>query len=135
MKLYTIRLRPNQDLRKELQKFATLNNIQAGFMLTCVGALKYMKLRMAGTTAENQIFKKLEEDFEIVSLVGTITADDCHLHVAGSNKDGITIGGHLKEGTIVGVTTEIVIGEDKNFIYQRIMDDETGFEELEVKKR
>jgi len=135
MKIYTIRLHPNQDLRQELQKFAALNNIQAGFILTCVGALKCMNLRMAGTTTKNQIFKKFEEDFEIVSLVGTITANDCHLHVAGSNKDGITIGGHLKEHTRIGVTAEIVIGEDEKFIYQRIIDNETGFEELEIKKR
>ena len=135
MKLYTLRLHPEQDLRQELQRFATLNNIQAGFILTCVGALKCMSIRVAGATIDKQIFKKIEEDFEIISLVGTITATDCHLHVAGSNKDGIATGGHLKEGTLIGVTAEIVIGEDENSIYQRIIDEETGFEELKIIKR
>ena len=135
MKLYTLRLHPKQDLRQELQKFAALNNIQAGFILTCVGALVRMNVRMAGATPDTQVVKELDEEFEIVSLVGTLTTDDCHLHVAGSNTEGVVIGGHLKNGSLVGVTAEIVIGEDENVVYQRVMDNETGFEELEVKKR
>lgn len=135
MKLYTIRLQPGQDLRLELQEFARQKNIQAGFIITCVGALKCMNLRMSGATKENQSFKKFDEDFEIVSLVGTITSEDCHLHISGSNRNGIVIGGHLKPETIVGVTAEIVVGEDDNSTYSRILDDNTGFEELVVNAR
>lgn len=58
MKIYTIRLRQNQDLRLELQKFAKQNDIQAGFIITCVGALKSLNIRMAGATNNNQIVKK-----------------------------------------------------------------------------
>jgi len=135
MKLYTIRLHSGQDLRLELQEFARQNNIQAGFIITCVGALKCMNLRMAGATKENQTFKKFDEDFEIVSLVGTITSDDCHLHISGSNRDGVVIGGHLKTETIIGVTAEIVIGEDDNAVYRRVLDKVTGFEELVVEAK
>lgn len=103
--------------------------------MTCVGALACMNVRMAGATPNVQVVKKLDEEFEIVSLVGTVTTNDCHLHVAGSNTAGTVIGGHLKNGSLVGVTAEIVIGEDDTVVYQRVMDNETGFKELEVKKR
>ena len=90
---------------------------------------------MAGASTKKQIFKSFKEDFEIVALVGTITATDCHLHIAGADKHGIVTGGHLRENTLVGTTAEIVIGEDEDVIYQRAMDSKTGFEELEIKRR
>lgn len=135
MKLYTLRLHPNQDLRQELCSFAKQNNIQAGFIITCVGALRTMVVRMAGATPDNQVVNTYKQDFEIVSLVGTITGDDCHLHIAASKENGEVIGGHLKDGTILGVTSEVVIGEDEAVVYGRKMDKETGFEELEVMAR
>jgi len=132
MKLHTLRLHPGNDLRQSLQAFAAHHRIQAGFIITCVGALTCLHIRMAGATPDKQVVKKLAEEFEIVSLVGTLTADDCHLHISASDKEGAVWGGHLKEGTIVDVTAEVVIGEDEESLYTRVMDDETGFEELEV---
>ncbi len=132
MKLYTLRLVPGQDLRIELQKFAKDMNIQAGSIVTCVGALQPSVLRMAGATPTDQPVKTYSDKFEIVSLVGTITADDCHLHVALSGKDGQVVGGHLKEGSLVDLTAEIVIAEDESVVYKREMDAETGFVELVV---
>ena len=90
---------------------------------------------MAGATPNHQVVQRLEAEFEIVSLVGTIAASDCHLHIAGSNIDGQVIGGHLKDGSMVGVTAEIVIGEDETVTYQRVMDSATGFEELDIQPR
>lgn len=135
MKLFTTRLHGGEDLRQALQEFAKQNNIQAGFIVTCVGALKSMCIRMAGATCDNQTINNFDEDFEIVSLVGTITKDDCHLHIAGSKKDGNVIGGHLRVGSIVNITAEVVIGEDEKSIYDRVFDTDTGFEELTIKNK
>lgn len=55
-----------------------------------------------------------------------------HLHMSIADKDGKSFGGHLKEGTIVYPTAEIVIGEDETVVYTRELDEETGFSELVV---
>ena len=47
MKTFALRLKPNSDLKEELIKFSKLNNIQSGFILTCVGSLKKAALRLA----------------------------------------------------------------------------------------
>ena len=40
MKTYAFRLKPEDDLRKEIDKFVVKKNIAAGVILTCVGNLK-----------------------------------------------------------------------------------------------
>ena len=131
MKTYAVRLLPNQDLKTSLENYARENQISAGVVLTCVGSLNCATLRMAN---EN-VPKTFEGKFEIVSLVGTFSADGCHLHIALSDKDGNMIGGHLKEGCMIFTTAEVVIGEIENLIFARTMDEGTGFKELVVKSR
>lgn len=133
MKLYSLRLHPNQDLRNELIAYAKANGIKAGSIVTCVGALKPITLRMAGAKPDNQDIRTYDDTHEIVSLVGTLTGDDCHLHIALSNKEGAVIGGHLKEGSLVDTTAEIVIAEDEGVSYVREMDENTKFPELMIK--
>jgi uncharacterized protein len=135
MKIYTLRLKPDDDLRKALLAFAAENDIRAGSIVTCVGGLDRVTLRMAGATPEEQDIRSYLGKFEIVSLVGTLSADDCHLHMSASNYDGEVLGGHLKEGNIVSPTAEIVILEDESVEYTREPDAETGFEELAVRPR
>jgi len=48
MKTYAFRLHTRQDLREEIDKFAKEKNIKAGVILTCVGRLDKVVLRMAG---------------------------------------------------------------------------------------
>lgn len=131
MKTFALRLHPKHDLKEELIKFTKENDIQAGIILTCVGSLKRATLRMA----DDNIVKNFEEKFEIVSLVGTLSQEDVHLHISLSNKDGKTIGGHLKEGCPVHTTAEIVIGELDDTKFSREFDEETGFKELVISKK
>jgi predicted DNA-binding protein with PD1-like motif len=49
-----------------------------------------------------------------------------------SDNEGIVRGGHLKEGTIIHPTAEIVIGIDEDVQMKREFDQETGFDELVV---
>ncbi len=135
MKLHTIRLRDKQDLRIELLRFAKENGIHAGSILTCVGGVQPALIRMAGASPKKQDIRTISDKHEIVSLVGTFSGDDCHLHIALSNSEGIVIGGHLKDGSLVSLTAEIVIAEDESSIYAREHDDDTGFTELTVKTR
>jgi predicted DNA-binding protein with PD1-like motif len=128
MEIVTLRLKPNQDLKEELNKFAKDNKIKAGVILTCVGSLKNAKIRFAN----ERVVKAFNEKFEIVSLVGTLSENGNHIHISISNAVGETIGGHLKEGCIIYTTAEIVIGKIKNISFTRELDDETKFRELKI---
>lgn len=126
------RLKPNQDLKIELEKIIKDHDISSGFISTCVGSLHVVTLRMAGAKPEKQDIRTLEGHFEIVSLVGTVSVSGTHLHLSVSNEEGEVIGGHLKEGSIITTTAEVVIGYDENIVFKRELDEETGFEELLV---
>ncbi len=130
MKIFVLRLRLGQDLKKELVRFTKENNIQSGFIITCVGSLSRATLRMAN---ENLV-KNFEKKFEITSLVGTLSQDGVHLHISLSDETGIVIGGHVKEGCLIYSTAEIVIGELEDRKFLRKLDKETGFKELFITK-
>ncbi|NQU79097.1 DNA-binding protein [Candidatus Woesearchaeota archaeon] len=129
MKTHSIRLRPDKDLKEELNKFSKNRNIQAGVILTCVGSLKRATLRLAD---ENT--KTFDQKFEIVSLVGTLSSDGNHIHISLSNKNGEIIGGHLKEGCMIHTTAEIMIAETDEYSFTRKFDEQTGFKELNIEQ-
>jgi predicted DNA-binding protein with PD1-like motif len=129
MKIFVTRLKPDQDLKTSLKNFVEENNIQSGFILTAVGSLNQATLRFANQD-NYQVFK---EQFELVSLVGTLSLHGIHLHISISDKNGKTIGGHLVEGCIIYTTAEIVIGTSEDFIFMRTVDQNTGYKELEIK--
>lgn len=134
MKTILFRLKPGEDLKGGIEKVVAKNDIKAGFIVTCVGGLSQATVRMAGATPEKQDIQTLKEDFEIVSLTGTVSTNGSHLHMSFSDKDGKVYGGHLKAGTLVNPTAEIVIGIADDIMIQRIMDKETGFKELNISK-
>ena len=131
MKTFAFRLLSGQDLKKELTSFTKENNIQAGFILTCVGCLKQATLRLA----DENIVKNFEQKFEIVSLVGTLCQDGVHLHISLSDANGNTVGGHLMVGCLIYTTAEIIVGELEDVVFSRKADSVTGFRELIVEKK
>ena len=131
MTIYAIRLHPGQDLKRELDNFAKMQQLQAGFIITCVGSLQKVTIR----PADQQIPLLREQKFEIVSLVGTLSPDGSHVHISLSDSTGATIGGHLLEGNEIYTTAEIVIGEAEHLQFRRETDLVTTFKELTVKKR
>lgn len=132
MKMIAIRLKPGQDLKVELQKLVKKHGITAGFIATCVGSLQTVTLRMAGATLAEQDIRTLDGHFEIVSLVGTVSVNRNHLHLSVSDEEGGVTGGHLKEGSIIATTAEVVIGFDEDVIFTSDVDKNTGFKELEL---
>ncbi|MEO6038958.1 MAG: PPC domain-containing DNA-binding protein [Saprospiraceae bacterium] len=131
MDVYALRLHPGQDLKKELDAFAREHHLQAGFVITCVGSLRRVTIRPAG---QQQPLLRSQK-FEIVSLVGTLSPDGSHLHIALSDSNGATLGGHLLEGNEIYTTAEIVIGEAQHLQFRRTVDPATTFKELTVNKR
>lgn len=129
MLVHVFRLNPNQDLKKELKKFVNDHNIKAGVMLTVVGSLSEVNLRMAG----GKDYLNIIGNFEILSLTGTLSIAGNHLHLAVSDHTGKTIGGHLMDGCIVRTTAEIAILPIKDFYFERENDSVTGYDELVIK--
>lgn len=131
MTVYAIRLSPGQDLKRELESFVRKQNVQAGFILTCVGSLRQTVIRPAN---QPDALSRVEK-FEIVSLVGTLSINGSHLHIALSNSLGNTVGGHLMEGNLIYTTAEIVIGEAEHLTFTRETDPQTTFKELKISPR
>ena len=76
-----------------------------------------------------------KEKFEIVSLVGCISIERCHVHICLSDKNGKTIGGHLlDEGNIIFTTGEIVLGVLPELKFSEKQCDLSGWPELIVEK-
>ncbi|WP_414587453.1 PPC domain-containing DNA-binding protein [Scytonema sp. PCC 10023] len=128
MKIFAFRLKPNEDLKQSLKNFALQENIKAGFILTAIGSLKVVTIRFANQDTSTV----LSDKFEILSLNGTIATTGVHLHIAISDKQGKTIGGHLDDGCIIYTTAEIVIGISEEYTFLRTPDQQTGYKELEI---
>ncbi len=132
MKQITFRLKPGQLLKEEIEKTVRDKEVKAGVLLSIVGGLENAVLRMAGSEPGNQAVRKWEGPFEIISGTGTISKNGCHIHLALSDRQGDVIGGHLKDGCVVKYTAEIVLGVFEDITYKRVLNEETGFEELET---
>lgn len=128
---HAFRLTRGNDLKKEIIAYCQTKNIEAGVIICAVGCIQHLHIRLA--EAKNYIDKK--ECFEIVSITGTVSKDDVHIHISVSDNSGKTIGGHLKDGTLVDTTCEVVIYELKDYIFDRAPDSITGYDELVVKQK
>lgn len=128
---FALRLRPGQDLRVELGRFARAKHLRAAWIATCAGSCTRTSVRYAnqeGTSVR-------EGHFEIVSLTGTLAENGMHVHAAFADSTGATFGGHLMDGTIVYTTAEIVIGGLVQAEFAREVDPAYGWRELVVKPR
>lgn len=125
---HVLRLLPKQDLKHGLLDFVQVHSISAGCILTTVGSLQQASLRFAG----NNSATVLTGPFEIVSLVGTLSPEGLHLHLAIADHQGKTIGGHVMPGCLIHTTAEIVIGALAGLAFRRSPDATTGYRELAI---
>jgi len=128
---FTFRLKPKQDLFKEIESFINEKGIEAGSILACVGSLTTATLRLANSVT----YDTFKGPFEIVSLTGTVSTHGSHLHISISDGDGPTIGGDLVEGCLIYTTAEIVILDFPEIVYKREPCEASGHSELVIKKK
>jgi predicted DNA-binding protein with PD1-like motif len=128
---YSVRLKPGQDLKKSIESVVKQERIGAGVILTCVGSLTDVALRLANQEGATT----WKGHYEIVSLVGTLSVSGSHIHLSVSDSTGKTIGGHLLDGCIIYTTAELVIGTMPDISYTREPDPTFGYRELVVRKR
>lgn len=127
---HAFRLTKGQDLKKELEKYVENKKIKAGVIVSCVGCLYEAVIR----NASGKDCIRINEDLEIVSVTGTFSIDGCHIHIAVSDENLKTYGGHLKEGCLVNTTAEVVIFELEEYEFRREMDNNTGYKEIVINK-
>mmetsp|Transcript_15907 Transcript_15907/g.25824 ORF Transcript_15907/g.25824 Transcript_15907/m.25824 type:complete len:112 (+) Transcript_15907:402-737(+) len=107
-------------------------------MVICsVGSCQGAHIRLANADRDHPNEKlRLEGRFEILSLIGTVSANgNHHLHVSLGDAEGNVIGGHLLGDMPVFTTAEIVLGECENLQWSRAFDNTTGYSELAVCER
>jgi len=102
-KTHAFRLKPGNDLKKEIESYVKANTIRAGWISCGVGSLTDYNIRFANQPEGS----KGSGHFEIVNLIGTVSVNGSHIHVSISDSTGKTIGGHLLEGNFIYTTAEL----------------------------
>ncbi len=72
--VYALRLKPGQDLFREIESFVARERLNAGWIVTCVGSLTQSSIRFAN---EPTATLSPVAHYEIVSLVGTLGLAGC----------------------------------------------------------
>jgi predicted DNA-binding protein with PD1-like motif len=118
----------DDEFMSDLTSFAQDNGLSAA-SLTAIGA--FSNAMLGYFDIEKKEYEKIlvEEQVEVLSLVGTIAPKDdgepqVHAHVVLGKSDGTTRGGHLM-GARVRPTLEVIVLESPEHL-QRRTDKETG---------
>ncbi len=131
METLTFRLNPGQDLFAEIERCVAENAIEAGCVLCAVGSLTHATLRLAN----RDFYTEYDGHFEIVALTGTVSRLGSHLHIAISDENGSTVGGHLVAGCQIYTTAEIVLAIFPDLVYRREPCQLSGYDELVVARQ
>lgn len=129
--MHALRLKPGDDLLLALQRFVDERGIEAGWVAACAGSLTDWTLRFADRPDGAAVSGR----FEIVALSGTVSKHGSHLHLAVSDGEGRTTGGHLLAGCRVYTTAEVVLGEARDLVFTRAVDGTTPWRELQIARR
>ena len=130
MKKLIVRLHHGDFLKESILKLCVDNDIKAGVVASSVGSLVKARIRNVGATE----IKEINRDLEIISLNGTVSNKRIHLHICVSDSDLNTYGGHLEDGCVINSTCELVILELDGYEFDKEYDNETGYNELLIKK-
>lgn len=128
MKELAFRLQKGDDLRISIEK--SCQNINTAVVLSAVGCLYQAKFRLAKALD----YFEAKKDYEIVSLMGTISNGKAHIHISLADEKGNVVGGHLEEGCLINTTCEVVLGILEDYESIRKFDENTGYDEIEFKK-
>ena len=82
MKTHVIRLTYGNDLKESIKQYCIQNNIQAATILSSVGCLYEVNIRLAG----GKDYYKNSKEYEIISLNGTVSINGIHLHISLSGQ-------------------------------------------------
>ena len=126
--MYIFRLHRGDDLKQSILEFCRMNNINSGIIACAVGCCSKVRFRLAGAES----FYEDERDYEIVSIMGTISKDGVHIHISFADDTGKVVGGHLSDGCIINTTCEVSIIKSDKYKLSREYDEETCYKELVI---
>ncbi|MGB4984473.1 MAG: PPC domain-containing DNA-binding protein [Erysipelotrichaceae bacterium] len=129
MNEYAMRLTKGDDLYLKLKELQSTNNISAGCIISSVGCLDKLCVRCA----DGKTIKEMVDNFEILSLNGTLSLDGIHVHICVSDRNLVCFGGHLVPGCLVNTTCELVVVDLGSCSFNRQFDSSTGYDELIIK--
>jgi len=127
-KTYVLIFETGDELASGLRQFASEQKLQ-GSSFKAIGALSSVKLGWFNwETKKYQIAVELDEQLELLSLIGDIAEHDgkpeVHAHVVVGKSDGTAHGGHLLEAK-VRPTCEVILTESPKHL-QKQVDREAG---------
>jgi uncharacterized protein len=125
---FVVVLGTGDEVRESLQGFAEREGLAAA-QLSAIGAFRRATIRWFDWDAKAYRPIPVEEQVEVVSLLGDIACDTdgkpkLHLHAVLGRRDGSAIGGDLDRGE-VRPTLEVVVTESPAHL-RRVHDPETG---------
>ena len=126
MRELAFRLRRGDDLRQNIEEKCKEAGINTAVVLSGVGCVYHAKIRLADASK----YLEKAEDFEIVSLTGTVSRGKAHIHISLADEKGNCIGGHLEKGCLINTTCELVLGILEEYETKREFDPESGYDEI-----
>lgn len=131
MQTWVLRMSPGVDPLESLLDACKENGWTAAFVVAGVGSLAVVQLRFAAQADAAQIAGPLE----LLSLSGTLSLDGPHLHATVGDAQGNVFGGHLRPGSRVRTTAEILVTVLPDVVFRRRPDPRTGARELVIEPR
>jgi predicted DNA-binding protein with PD1-like motif len=125
------RLQYGNDLKREIENLCYENNITSAVVISSVGCVYKATIRLA----DGKTIREYNDNYEILSVNGTISKDGSHLHISFSDINGDTFGGHLCYNTLVNTTCELVLAGIDEYSFKREFDEKTGYDELVINKK
>ena len=130
---YVLKLDPGEEVMSALVNFASSENIRGGYFMA-FGAFSKVKLRYFDVQSDQYKDHELDQQVEVVSLMGNIALVDghpmIHMHTAVADGQNRTYSGHIGMG-IVRPTLELFLTRLDGEIH-RTKDPETGLELLDL---
>lgn len=108
---YVLRIEIGEEVQEALRQFAQAVEIKGAFYQG-IGAMTQVELAFFCTDIKEYDRRFFNEEYELISLVGNLSAHDGvsvpHTHVSLGDRNFQTISGHLVRG-VVSVTAEIIV--------------------------
>jgi predicted DNA-binding protein with PD1-like motif len=125
---YIVILETGEEVAASLKRLAEENHL-AGSSFKAIGALSHAKVGWFNwQTKKYEIAAQLDEQLEVLSLIGDVALQDgkpvVHAHLIVGRSDGTAHGGHLLEAH-VRPTLEVVLTESAQPL-QKVSDPESG---------
>jgi predicted DNA-binding protein with PD1-like motif len=131
VRVLALRLRPGTDLRAGLEATAREHALAAPRSRPASAASSAPRCVWPAPRPTTT----LEGPLEIVSLVGTLSPDGPHLHVAVADREGRVTGGHLLAGSPFTTTAEVVVALAPPSRVHASSGSRDGLKELVIRRR